>query len=118
MKRKRILSTAAKGVGCAVLLFISLFPIYWLVAMAIRPTEEMQGHISLIPGSLTLEHFVSLFTDKGFGQATINSLQTTSASLVISLIVGICAAYIIARQRFRFGLKLSLIHISEPTRPY
>ena len=105
MKRKRILSTAAKGVGCAVLLFTSLFPIYWLVAMAIRPTEEMQGHISLIPGSLTLEHFVSLFTDKGFGQATINSLQTTSASLVISLIVGICAAYIIARQRFRFGLK-------------
>ena len=40
-----------------------------------------------------------------FGQATLNSLQTTLSSLVLSLFVGICAAYIIARRRFRFGLK-------------
>ena len=82
-----------------------MFPIYWLVAMAIRPTSEMQGHISLIPQSLTIEHFISLFVSKGFGQAAINSLQTTLSSLVLSLIVGICAAYILARRRFRFGLK-------------
>ena len=74
-------------------------------AMAIRPTSEMQGHISLIPQSLTIEHFISLFVSKGFGQAAINSLQTTLSSLVLSLIVGICAAYILARRRFRFGLK-------------
>ena len=67
---------------------IALFPIYWLVAMAIRPTSEMQGHISLIPQSLTIEHFISLFVSKGFGQAAINSLQTTLSSLVLSLIVG------------------------------
>ena len=73
--------------------------------MAIRPTSEMQGHISLIPQSLTIEHFISLFVSKGFGQAAINSLQTTLSSLVLSLIVGICAAYILARRRFRFGLK-------------
>lgn len=65
----------------------------------------MQGHISLIPQSLTIEHFISLFVSKGFGQAAINSLQTTLSSLVLSLIVGVCAAYILARRRFRFGLK-------------
>ena len=110
MKAKKRMGTVGKAIGCAVLLAVALFPIYWLVAMAIRPTEEMQGHIALIPQALTIEHFVSLFADKGFGQATINSLQTTLSSLVLSLFVGICAAYILARRRFRFGLKRPLTY--------
>ena len=105
MKARKRAGTVGKVLGCALLLVIALFPIYWLVAMAIRPTSEMQGHISLIPQSLTIEHFISLFVSKGFGQAAINSLQTTLSSLVLSLIVGICAAYILRRRRFRFGLK-------------
>lgn len=110
MKRKKTLGTVGKGLGCAVLLLVALFPIYWLVAMAIRPTDEMKGHISLIPQTLTGEHFAQLLTQEGFGQAIINSLQTTGVSLVISLLVGICAAYIIARRRFRFGLKKPLTY--------
>ena len=110
MKTKRRMGTVGKAVGCTVLLLISLFPIYWLVAMAIRPTDEMRGQISLIPQTLTFEHFAQLFSSEGFGQAIVNSLQTTFGSLVISLLVGICAAYIIARRRFRFGLKKPLTY--------
>lgn len=105
MKRKKTLVTIVKGLGCALLLFVALFPIYWLAAMAIRPTSEMTGHISIIPHTLTIEHFVQLFTNKGFGTAIKNSLQTTLGSLVVSLVVGICAAYVLARRRFRFGIK-------------
>ena len=84
---------------------MALFPIYWLVAMAIRPTSEMTGHISIIPHALTGSHFIQLFREKGFSTAIVNSLQTTIGSLALSLIVGICAAYVLARRRFRFGLK-------------
>ena len=110
MKSKKRVGTVGKAIGCIVLLLISLFPIYWLVAMSIRPTDEMKGHISLIPQSLTGEHFTQLFDAEGFGQAIINSMQTTFGSLIISLLVGICAAYIIARRRFRFGLKKPLTY--------
>lgn len=105
MKTKKKAVAAAKAVVCALLLLIALFPIYWLVAMAIRPTSEMTGHISIIPHSLTMEHFLALFVSRGFGQAIVNSLQTTLSSLVLSLAVGICAAYAIARRRFRFRIK-------------
>ena len=105
MKTKKKAVAAAKAVVCALLLLIALFPIYWLVAMAIRPTSEMTGHISIIPHSLTREHFLALFVSRGFGQAIVNSLQTTLSSLVLSLAVGICAAYAIARRRFRFRIK-------------
>lgn len=105
MKKDVKVGTIGKGIGCAVLLFTSLFPIYWLIAMAIRPTSEMEGSISLFPRSLTFEYFVDLFQNEGFGQAILNSAQTTFGSLVISLLVGICAAYVIARKRFQFGMK-------------
>ena len=49
--------------------------------------------------------FGALFTGEGFGQAIVNSLQTTFSSLIVSLLVGVCAAYVLARRRFRFGLK-------------
>ena len=54
MRAKRRIGTVGKAIGCAVLLVIALFPIYWLLAMAIRPTDEMKGQISLIPQTLTL----------------------------------------------------------------
>ncbi len=99
-----------KAIAVALLLFIALFPIYWLLAMGIRETEEMRGHISVIPQSFTLAHFAQLFTQKGFGTAIVNSVQTTLGSLAISLLVGICCAYILARRRFRFGFKRTLTY--------
>lgn len=109
MAKRRAISVV-KVILVIIILFIALFPIYWLVAMAIRPTEEMTGHISLIPQSLTMEHFVKLFTEKGFGQAILNSLLTTAVSLVCSLAFGISAAYILARTRFRMKIKKPLTY--------
>ena len=109
-KTKKKLMTGVKGLVAAVILLITLFPIYWLVAMSIRPTSEMTGRISIIPKTLTIEHFVKLFVEKGFDTAIVNSLQTTAISLVVSLVIGLCAAYIIARSRFRLRVKRPLTY--------
>jgi len=109
-KAKKKVMTGVKGLVSAVILLITLFPIYWLVAMSIRPTSEMTGRISIIPKTLTLEHFVKLFVEKGFDTAIVNSLQTTAISLVVSLVIGLCAAYIIARSRFRLRIKRPLTY--------
>ena len=109
-KVKRRIFNVLKILFAAVLLFIAMFPIYWLVAMAIRETEEMRGHIPILPQSFTLTHFAQLFAEKGFGNALLNSVQTTFGSLVISLIVGVTCSYILARSRFKFGLKKPLTY--------
>ena len=105
MKSKSPVRKAGRILFGAILLFLALFPIYWLIAMSIRPTNEMKGHISVLPHSLTAEHFRALFVERGFGTAILNSLQTTGISLVLSLVIGLCAAYVIARSRFHFGIK-------------
>ena len=48
MKAKRRAAGVAKVLAGAVLLVVALFPIYWLVAMSIRETGEMQGQIPLL----------------------------------------------------------------------
>lgn len=110
MNTKKKAAAPAKWAACGVLLLVSLFPIYWLLAMAVRPTDEMRGRIPLLPQSLTAGHFAQLFTAEGFGQAIVNSLQTTFSSLILSLLAGVCAAYVLARRRFRFGLKRPLTY--------
>lgn len=110
MRTKKKALSAVKAALCALLLLTSLFPIYWLLAMAVRPTDEMRGRIPLLPQSLTAGHFAQLFTAEGFGQAIVNSLQTTFSSLILSLLAGVCAAYVLARRRFRFGLKKPLTY--------
>lgn len=110
MYAKRHIVTVVKGIVCAILLLVALFPIYWIIAMAIRPTSEMTGHISIIPHALTGEHFVQLFVERGFGSSIVNSLQTTLISTVISLAIGLCTAYIISRHRFRMFIKKPLTY--------
>ncbi len=106
MKKK--VFAVLKVVLLIVLIFIALFPIYWLIGLSIRPMSEMKGHISLIPHTLTAEHFIGLFRDKGFGIALRNSLETTLISTALALLIGLCTAYVLARQRFQFWMKRPL----------
>lgn len=107
MKSKFLRRICNLLLGTSILIW-SLFPIYWLIAMAIRPVEEMRGHIALLPETLTIEHFVNLFVNKGFGRALINSAEVTLISVCVSLVFGLCSAYVLTRNRFKFKLKKPL----------
>ena len=87
------------------LLVYTLFPIYWMITLSIRQNEELLGEMPLLPLSFTLEHYIKLFTEKGFGLALKNSLTVTLTAVIFSLIIGLCAAYIISCARFRFRIK-------------
>ncbi|MDO4548272.1 MAG: carbohydrate ABC transporter permease [Clostridia bacterium] len=105
MSKKSKRRFSVRPLIAALILIVTLFPIYWLFAMSIRENQELMGQIPLIPQSFTLEHFTRLFTEKGFDVALVNSLQVTGISLVLSLAFGLAAAYVIARSRFHYRLK-------------
>lgn len=107
--RKRVIF-GLKGIGLAVLLFITLFPIYWLALMAIRPTGETMAGEGIFPRQLTISHFMELFTQRSFGTALQNSLLNAGSALVFSLALGLTTAYVLSRKRFRFPLKTPLTY--------
>ena len=87
----------------------TLFPIYWMVAMAVRDAQELRASLSLWPGSFTLEHFAAVFARSDFNTSILNSLRITLISLSVALVIGICCSYIIARIRYRYRFRVPLI---------
>ncbi len=83
-------------------LVISAGPLVWVLINAIRPDSEIAAYPpTLLPGQLTGQHFVSLFTLYGFGTYVINSLAIAATATAGALIFGTLAAYAMARFDFR-----------------
>jgi multiple sugar transport system permease protein len=87
------------------LLLILLFPFLWLVQLAFRPTDSVfDGNVLFRP---TLDAFVSLFQG-GFSKSFLNSLYVSTLSTGFSLLIGVPAAYSLARWRFRWRNRVAL----------
>jgi glycerol transport system permease protein len=81
------------------ILFLML-PIYWLVSMSFKTTNEILGHFSLFPQKWTLDNYITIFTDPTWYWGYINSLAYVSMNTVLSVAVALPAAYAFSRYRF------------------
>ena len=92
------------------LLVVFLFPIYWLVVSSFK-TEGQQFAIPPIwfPAPATLENYISLFSDAKVINSLKNSLMIAGLTLAAVALLGIPAAYSMAR--FRVGGSLMMLVI-------
>ena len=77
-----------------------LLPIYWLISMSFKTTNEILGVFSLWPIDFTLENYRKIFTDPTWYNGYINSLIYVVINTVISVSVALPAAYAFSRYRF------------------
>ncbi len=77
-----------------------LLPIYWLVAMSFKTTNEILGGFSLFPQRFTFENYQTILTDPTWYWGYINSIIYVSLNTVISLLAALPAAYAFSRYRF------------------
>ncbi|HEX9015599.1 MAG TPA: carbohydrate ABC transporter permease [Chloroflexota bacterium] len=83
-------------------LFWTLFPFYWLTTTALKPNDDMyRPEPLLVPVRITLEHFHKVFFDSRFPDFFRNSAVVAVSTTVLSLAVGILAAYAIVRLDFK-----------------
>ena len=69
-----------------------LLPIYWLVAMSFKTTNEILGGFSLFPQEWTLANYAAIFTDPTWYWGYINSIIYVSLNTIISLLAALPAA--------------------------
>jgi glycerol transport system permease protein len=81
------------------ILFLML-PIYWLVNMSFKTTNEILGTFSLWPQNFTLDNYRRIFTDPVWYWGYFNSLIYVTLNTVIALAVALPAAYAFSRYRF------------------
>ena len=81
------------------ILFLML-PIYWLVSMSFKTTNEILRGFSLFPQEFTLENYAKIFSDPTWYWGYLNSLAYVSMNTVLSVAVALPAAYAFSRYRF------------------
>ena len=107
---------ARLGLIAAVILLLiwSLGPIYWsLVTSLTAPTEMMTGTPHLWPEHVTLEHYGKLFGGSSqsrgnevqsvwpqFSAALVNSIITSAAATIVTVLMAAFGAYAFVRLRF------------------
>lgn len=77
-----------------------LLPIYWLVAMSFKTTNEILGGFSLFPQEWTIASYKTIFTDPTWYWGYINSILYVSINMVLSVAVALPAAYAFSRYTF------------------
>ncbi len=88
-----------------VLLILVLFPFLWMLQMSIRPTEDIFGFSVLF--TPTFEHYQALRTGN-FPRSFWNSVAASITSTVLSMVIGVPAAYSLSRARFQAQNKIAL----------
>jgi multiple sugar transport system permease protein len=108
-------------IHCAAI-FVSLIflaPFAWLfIASVSTPAELLTVPLKWIPSHLTFTRYNLIFTSHGstifanFRVSLLNSLIVASATVVISMTVGVFGAYAFARLRFRGSRVVLLFFLS------
>jgi multiple sugar transport system permease protein len=122
MERVSTWESALRTVLIVLVLIFFLFPIFWILLMSFQSNDQ----ILRIPPSLffepTLANYATLLTGKlqttagnldvAFLKNLGNSMLLSTGSVILSLILGVPAAYAFARFKFRLGENIAFTLLS------
>ncbi|AYG63692.1 carbohydrate ABC transporter permease [Rhizobium jaguaris] len=111
---KRIGGKLGLTLAVIVLLFWSLGPIYWSIVTSLTPpTDLVSATPHIWPAHLTFEHYAKLLGSTSvsqgnevqsvwpqFSQALINSVVTSVAATILTVVIAAFSAYAFVRLRF------------------
>ena len=84
----------------AVYILFLMVPIYWLLNMSFKNTNEILGAFTLWPRTFTLANYHEILTNPVWYSGYINSIIYVTINTIISVSVALPAAYAFSRYRF------------------
>ena len=105
---QRGFSPASVGADAALLVWFvfSLFPLAWMVLLALKTdAEQISTYFAFTP---TLENFATVLSAEGerltsvnFADALVTSVINCVGAVIVSLVIGVPAAYAAGRWQYR-----------------
>jgi len=83
----------------AIIVVVAVFPFYYAIVTSFK-TGTALFQVDFWPKSISFSNYVSVLTQGSFPRNLINSLFISSVVVFLSLLLGITAAYALARVRF------------------
>jgi ABC-type glycerol-3-phosphate transport system permease component len=107
-RTKRVKAASLNGFAIIIAL-VTLFPIFWMVSTAFKPSQEIYSLTPhLVPSHPTFSNFHQVITGQvtgGIGTVWLffrNSLIVTLSTVVFASVLSMLAAIAVARFKFRF----------------
>lgn len=118
-KQKEYLELISANVFLIVACFIALLPIIYAFSVSInRQNSLLSSNFTFIPKQVTFDNYLAIFFEKPLLKWLKNSLILAIATLLVSLVTGIPAAYVFSRKRFfgrNFILELLVLLYAFPS---
>ncbi|WBQ05409.1 carbohydrate ABC transporter permease [Kribbella sp. CA-293567] len=97
LSRKITFNLLALGV-----LAFSVFPVYWMVLTAFKPTKDIQAETpTFLPTNITFTHFGTAVNADGFWIFWRNSAMVAVSAVLLSLVIACLAAYAVGRMKWK-----------------
>ncbi|MER3485202.1 MAG: ABC transporter permease, partial [Chloroflexota bacterium] len=96
-----IVGDVAQLFAFVVLIAFVLVPIYWMISTSLKTTNQTFAIPPVFVFTPTVQHYQAVFTQTNVPHSLANSLIVASGSTIIALLLGVPAAYGLARFRFR-----------------
>ena len=94
--------------------FLTLFPIYWLFVISVKPAVELFSTPEVILRSAYWQNYIDVLNDSTLRGYMLNSLIISSCNALLVTTLGFLACY--ALSRFDFGGKESIFFWTIPNR--
>ncbi|MFV0452277.1 MAG: carbohydrate ABC transporter permease [Propioniciclava sp.] len=90
-----------RGIGIALVTLIFVLPLVWMLSASFKTTLQIIDPQYMFNFTPTLGNFVTVFEAQDFGQFILNSSIVGVGSTLVALLLGVPAAYGIARYRIK-----------------
>ena len=100
-KRERIKSTTILFVGLMIYSIYLVFPVYWLMASSVKPTEDLfLVPATLFPARISFENFKDVILHSKIPRYFLNSIITSISVTAITIVISTLGAYSLTKYRF------------------
>ncbi len=93
---KKILNRIGADLLLAIMLFIILFPIMYMIITSLKSSGEILVNRSLVPKEISLENYREIVIKTNFGKYTLNSLYVAIIVTIWTTIFASMTGYVIA----------------------
>ncbi len=105
LSRARLLKRALFYVTVSLILLYTLFPFYWAVVSSLKSGSAL-FEANLLPADPAWRNYTAIFREQPFGRNILNSVLVSTATVALSLLLAVTAAYAFGRLSFRGRLPL------------
>jgi len=97
---KNLIKQTAFYLLVAIIVIYAVFPFYYAIISSFKTPAQL-FQVDYFPTRLNLENYLSVFRDQPFGKNILNSVLVAGSVVLASLLLGLTAAYALARIQFK-----------------